>query len=221
MNCDHYREQLLADPLHRSAALQQHLEQCTECRHYCTQVDAFEAELRHSIQIPVEAIPLPEISSVSSTPDKSRWWITSGAIAAMLLLTMALVMKPDSTQHEALAVTSDILHHMADEPQAFASSEMIKPDRLLAVMGVKLEVEKGWYATYADPCKIRGTAGLHIVYRKGKEIATLILLPGRLPVDNSHVAARYTNGITVVVVPSSPTEPAQLLAGLDPVLYPL
>ena len=218
MNCNYYREQLLADPQHRSTELQQHLESCSECRQYSTQIDAFETELRHSIQLPVEHISFPDISSAPAGP---RRWIATGAIAAMLLLTVALVMKPDPGQHEALAVTSDILHHMADEPQAFAGTESIDPGKLLAVMGAKLEVAKGWYATYADPCKIRGTAGLHIVYRKGKEIATLILLPGKFPVDNSHVAARYTDGMTVVVVPSSPTEPGQLMAGLDPVLYPL
>ncbi len=218
MNCDYYREQLLADPLHRSAELEQHLDQCAECRQYSVQVDAFETELRGSIQRPVEPIPFPDISSTSAWP---RRWMTKGAIAAMLLLTLALVMKPDSTQHEALAITSDILHHMADEPQAFASAEVIDPGKLLAVMGAKLEVMKGWYPTYANPCKIRGAAGLHIVYRRGKEVATVILLPGKLPVDDSHVAARYSNGMTVVVIPSSPTEPDQLLAGLDPVLYPL
>ncbi len=218
MNCDYYREQLLADPLHRSPELQQHLQQCAECRQYSVQVDAFEAELRRSIQMPVEQISFPDISS---TPTRPRHWITMGAVAAMLLLTIALVIKPDTSQHEALAVTSDILHHLADEPQAFASTEIVDPGKLLAVMGAKLEVTNGWYATYANPCKIRGIPGLHIVYRKGKEAATLILLPGELPVDESHVAARYTHGMTVVVIPSSPTKPDQLLAGLDPVLYPL
>ncbi len=219
MNCDYYREQLLADPLHRSAELWHHLNECKECQDYYAQVDAFETELRRSIQRPVGEITFPDIPS---TPARlRRHWVAAGAIATTLILAIVLVMKPDSMQHEALAVTSDILHHMADEPEAFASMERIEPDRLLAVMGAKLEVAKGWYATYADPCRIRGAAGLHIVYRKGKEIATLILLPGNLPVDDSHVAARYANGMTMVVIPSSPTEPDQLLAGLDPVLYPL
>jgi len=147
--------------------------------------------------------------------------MTTGAIAAMLLLAVALIIKPVPKSHEALAVTSDILHHMADEPQAFASTKIIDPGKLLAVMGTKLQVKNGWHATYADPCKIQGTAGLHIVYRKDEEVATVILLPGKLPVDNAHVAARYANGLTVIVIPSSPTEPDQLLAVLDPVLYPL
>ncbi len=56
---------------------------------------------------------------------------------------------------------------------------------------------------------------------QGKEIATVILLPDKLPVDESRVAVRYINGMTVVVIPSSPTRPDRLLAGLNPVLYPL
>ena len=219
MNCDYYREQLLADPLNRSAELQRHLERCSDCRKYSTQVDSFEAELRRSMQRLAE--PIPALPELHSTPTGRRYWIVAGAIAATLLLTVALVMKPDTTQTEALAVTSDILHHMAGEPLAFTSTKAINPERLLAIMGAKLQVRKGWYATYADPCKIHGISGLHIVYRNGKEVATLILLPGKLPVDSTHVAARYSNGMTLAVIPSSPIKPSQLLAGLDPVLYPL
>jgi len=170
------------------------------------------------MRLPAEQFSLPDISSTSA---RSRRRVAMGAIVAILLTIIALVMRPDTNHHEALAVTSDILHHMVDEPQAFASTEIVDPGRLLAVMGAKLEVEKGWYATYADPCKIRGIPGVHIVYRKGKEVATLILLPDELAIDESHVAARYINGMTVVVIPSSPTKPDQLLVGLDPVLYPL
>ncbi len=219
MNCDYYREQLLAEPGRRSAKLQQHLEQCAECRQYALQVDAFENELHRAIQAPAgESVPLPELPRAPFPP---RRWASAAAVAAIVLLSIVWIFQPNAEQHEALAVTSDILHHMADEPQAFANTEAIDPDKLLAVMGARLEVKEGWYATYADPCKIRGIAGLHIVYRKGDDIATVILLPGRLPVDESHVAARYTHGMTVVVIPSSPTKPDQLLAGLDPVLYPL
>ncbi len=219
MNCDYYREQLLADPTHRSARLRQHLKQCTECQQYALQVEIFEEGLRRAIQTPAgESVSLPELPAVSLRP---RRWVGAAAAIVALLLLMIWTFRPDAEQHEALAVTSDILHHMAGEPQAFASTEAIDPDRLLAVMGAKLEVEEGWHATYADPCKIRGIPGLHLVYRNGKEVATVIILPGRLPVDESHVAARYSHGMTVVVVPSSPTRPKQLLASLDPVLYPL
>ncbi len=155
-----------------------------------------------------------------------RWRVESAAAATALSLMLVLVagvlaMRPEPVQHETLAVTSDILHHEADEPGAFARKEPVDPGRLVAAMGAKLSVAKGWYTTYADPCRIRGDAGLHIVYRRGDEVATLILLPGRLPVDPSHVASRYASGITLVVIPLSRTEPARLLAGLDPVLYPL
>lgn len=218
MNCHHYQEQLLADPLHRPPELQRHLEQCAECRHFSSQAESFEKELRRSIQQPVELPPLP---ALPSGPARRQRWLAAAAAAVLLLLSVALVLRPDARQHEALAVTSDILHHMATEPLAFSSTQSIDPARLLAVLGTRLEVGDGWYATYADPCRIRGTSGLHIVYRRGSEVATLILLPGELPVDESHVAVRYANGMTLVVIPSSPTEPRQLLAGLDPVLYPL
>ncbi len=218
MKCDHYREQLLADPHHRSARLRQHLKQCAECRQYSLQVEAFERELHHTVHLPVKECPLPALPENTARP---RRWAALAAATVTVALVIALTLQPNVEQHEALAITSDILHHMADEPQAFAGTEEINPNKLLAVMGAKLKVKEGWYATYADPCKIRGIHGLHIVYRKGEEIATVILLPGELPVDKSHVAARYSHGMTVVVIPSSPTRPDQLLAGLDPMLYPL
>ncbi|HFC53346.1 MAG TPA: DUF3379 family protein [Gammaproteobacteria bacterium] len=218
MNCHRCQEQLLADPQLRTPELRRHLEQCAECRHLSLQVERLEEELQRSIRQPGELPPLPDLPSA----EWGRRWLVAGSIAALLLLSVALVVtRSDARRQEALAVTSDILHHLATEPQAFDNTQSIDPSQLLAVLGARLEVAEGWYATFADPCKIRGTSGLHIVYRKDGQLATIILLPGKLPVDESHVAVRYANGMTLVVIPPLPAEPRQLLAGLDPVLYPL
>lgn len=216
MNCESYRDEVLSDPGHVSAALRRHLEICAGCQQYQNQINVFDQRLKMALHVSsLQDVPPAAILH----PDHDRRWRRPVvAVAVIILLSLGSLFLFTSSSNRA-TTTADILQHVAEEPKAFSSQQKVDPGPVFAEIGAILRVNPSWRATYAGRCTIGKKQGLHLVYRRGDEVVTAMVLPGKVETDSNRIGIRYSNGMSIVLVPTAATRPNKILASLQPALY--
>ena len=198
MNCEEYRERILADP---SATFEGagHAAACASCAGYLAEVQALDARIRKALTIDAPALHMPELPPVSrdnvvglASARHSRlpgWLAIAASVAVAVFIGLQLSGGPE------LSLAEEILVHIDHEPGALRVTDVPVTDERLAsvvnpVVG-SMDRTIG-LISYAQSCVIRGHEVPHLVIQGQKGPITLILMPDEkidsaLPVDGEGV----------------------------------
>ena len=213
MNHEEFRLAAGADPLHLSAAAQQHATGCSECRDFHAELLALEARLGPALRIAVPAaVPIrAEPVAARAPPRVTRprvWQYGLAASLAVMTAVSALLFFGGSQQSLAHAVAM----HADGEPESFLSSAPEDPAavaRVMATTGVQL-LPGGPMVTYARNCPLRGHTVAHLVVQTPRGPIVVLVM------THETVAARRTfsdHGYHGVLVPTARGSLAVLGAG--------
>ena len=186
MNCAQYRRAVLADPRDADPELDLHRDGCRECLEYTARLSHFEGRLERAMRVSVPAaaearvVPLraPAPPRTRATTDRlkvRRGWL---AMAASVLILVAVagglwLAEP----HSSLA--ADVVAHMADEPQAWARTDIAAsaPQLARALGDAPLRLDpKAGMVSYAQSCLFRGHHVPHLVVQTEMGPVTVMVL---------------------------------------------
>lgn len=173
MDHTHYRSAILADPHDSDPDLRAHRESCAECRAFTEQLLRFEARLERAllVDIPVKSVMLPFARNGAQGP---RRWM---AMAASLLLALVIAAGVWLTLPQR-SLASDVVAHMAGEPNAWLTDAPVPDADLNAVLEnskLRLKPEAG-VVSYASSCSFRGHKVPHLVVQTQSGPVTVMVL---------------------------------------------
>jgi len=185
MDCGHVRRALLAEPSNDDAGLRLHLSTCPECTRYLEQLRRFEGRLDRALRVEVNprlmehrvVTPLRAARPRGARPwdPPHRRWLA--AAASVLLGTAVAVSLWLAAPGRSLA--ADVVKHMAEEPNAWARTEIPVPesrlDKVLIASHVRLRLSAG-LVSYASSCSFRGHAVPHLVVQTDLGPVTVMVL---------------------------------------------
>ncbi len=184
MDCAHYRRAILADPHDENADMRLHRDACDDCSRYTDQVRRFEDRLDRALR--VELTPqmrdkpgvVPFRARDAQAPRSRR--LRHGWLAAAASLLLAVVVAGSlwlAVPGPSLA--ADVVAHMAEEPGAWARTDVPVPaqtlDKVLAESHVRLKADAG-LVSYANSCLFRGHRVPHLVVQTDAGPVTVMVL---------------------------------------------
>ena len=185
MDCGHYRRAMLAEPSNDDAELRRHLATCPECTRYAEQLRRFEGRLDRALRVEMNP-PLMEQRVVTplraARPRGTRPWDPPhrrwlAAAASVLLGTAIAVSLWLAAPGRSLA--ADVVQHMAEEPNAWARTEIPVPeprlDKVLIDSHVRFRLSAG-VVSYANSCSFRGHRVPHLVVQTDSGPVTVMVL---------------------------------------------
>jgi hypothetical protein len=180
MDCGQYRRSILADPSSIDAAMRLHVDSCPDCTRYSEQLRRFEGRLERALRVPAET-PSPVVSfwqprSWTAAPRRRRrrWLAAAASVALAVVIAGSLwVAAPGRS------LAADVVDHMAEEPDAWARTDLPVPqsklDRVLSEAHVRLKAEAG-PVSYANSCLFRGHDVPHLVLQTSGGPVTVMVL---------------------------------------------
>lgn len=185
MNCDEYRERILAEP---SAAFEgaRHADSCASCAAFRADVMALDARIRTALAVDVPELRVPELPAVAgdnvvSLPAARRGrlpgWL---AIAAGVVLAAFVGLRFAGTPDAELSLAEEILVHIDHEPGSLEVTDVAVTDEWLStvVRPAVGNLDRGiGLISYAQSCVIRGHRVPHLVIQGEKGPITLLLMP--------------------------------------------
>lgn len=228
MNCETFREAVLADPMGDGEARDRHLQQCTECAAFAARVIRFERRLASALAVPVPASLTGDLPLMPAADDDDasgsvvafgagrrgrvpaaaerrapayRYW---GMAAALLVAIVAAVvfrptLGPGGDRGRLLA--EQVFEHVGPELFAMQPASTPVPDaRLGAVVPAALATMDRdiGLVSYARSCEINGRIVPHLVVQGERGPVTILLLPEE-KLDGAVTLRR--DGLDVVVFP--------------------
>ena len=176
MDHTHYRSAIMADPHDSDPDLRAHRDSCAECRAFTEQLLRFEARLERALLVdilPKAAVP-PFARSGKGVQGPRRWM----AMAASLLLALVVAAGVWLTLPQR-SLASDVVAHMAGEPDAWQLTDVPVPDAdLNAVLKnskLRLKPDAG-VVSYASSCDFRGHKVPHLVVQTESGPVTVMVL---------------------------------------------
>jgi hypothetical protein len=183
MDCTEYRQRLLSDPGRTSDGMRRHLAGCHDCTRYTERALQFEGRLERALQVGVEGFPAarvvrPGVTGPGRAGRRSRLRGRGFAIAASVLIaTCAAGALWLAAPARSLAAA--VVDHMADEPDAWARTDVpVPPPGLDAVMreaGAHLKPGAG-LVSYVHSCEFRGHQVPHLVVQTAAGPVTVMVL---------------------------------------------
>jgi hypothetical protein len=176
MDHAHYRSAIMADPHDSDPDLRAHRESCAECRAFTEQLLRFEARLERALLVDIlpKAAVLPFARTADAAQGPRRWM----AMAASLLLALAIAAGVWLTLPQR-SLASDVVAHMAGEPDAWRLTDVPVPDAdLNAVLEdskLRLKPDAG-VVSYASSCNFRGHKVPHLVVQTQSGPVTVMVL---------------------------------------------
>jgi hypothetical protein len=178
VNCEEFRRKLHQNPACREPGFLAHRENCRRCGDEARQVVAMEARLRELLQSPP---PADLKARLRQAPRKRRSGLIPAAIAASFAGLVALGTLWLGGAGESGGMVSEVLAHVAHEPQALKVSQPIREEdwRTLSAR-VRLDTT-GWRhtVTYAAPCELMQEPGLHLVLASESGPVTVLVIVDR------------------------------------------
>src|SRR6267154_3773045 len=185
MDCGQYRLAILAEPSNDDAELRLHLAICHECTRYTEQLRGFEGRLERALRVEVDprmmehrvVTPLraPRPRGARPWDPPHRRWLA--AAASVLLGTAVAVSLWLAAPGRSLA--ADVVKHMAEEPNAWARTDIPVPeprlDKVLIDSHVRFRLSAG-VVSYASSCSFRGHKVPHLVVQTNSGPVTVMVL---------------------------------------------
>jgi hypothetical protein len=185
MDCGQYRLAILAEPSNDDAELRLHLATCHECTRYTEQLRRFEGRLDRALRVEVNprmmehrvVTPLraPRPRGARPWDPPHRRWLA--AAASVLLGTAVAVSLWLAAPGRSLA--ADVVGHMAEEPYAWARTEVPVPEdrlgKVLTESQLRLKASAG-LVSYANSCSFRGHLVPHLVVQTDAGPVTVMVL---------------------------------------------
>ncbi len=184
MDCRQFRRSILTDPSDQDPALRAHRESCAECAAYARSLLSFEERLGRALRVTVPAaggrldpgrrvVPLRRAGSPP--------WVRRGgwmAMAASVLFAAVVagglwIAVPSET------LARDVVEHMAEEPQAWARTDVAVPLPKLAdaMQDAHVRLAPGApLVSYANRCGFRHHNVPHLVVQTEHGPVTVMVL---------------------------------------------
>lgn len=186
MKCSDVRFALGAEPGNEDPALAEHLDQCPSCAAYASDMHELDRRLKDALQVGVPELELPTGPYPAPAPaaaagggglagrETTRRFALAASVAAVAVLAGLLWA---GFPRQSLA--SDVVSHMAHEPQAWTATRALSAAEIDAVMsrsGVRLSGDLP-DVTYAHRCWFRGRHVPHLVVQTPAGPVTVMVLP--------------------------------------------
>jgi Protein of unknown function (DUF3379) len=180
MTCTEYRKSILAEPQQPSAEMRAHVASCQDCTAYTEQLLRFEGRLDRALRLSTEkssqAQPLPQgRSDIARTRRVRR---RAFAVAASAVVA-AVVVGSLWLSSFGVSLASDVVTHMAGEPQAWARTDVPVPSpeltQVLSESHVRLKSD-AVLVSYASSCLFRGRQVPHLVVQTAAGPVTVMVL---------------------------------------------
>jgi Protein of unknown function (DUF3379) len=190
MNCEQYRQALLAAPRAASAdvAAREHGASCAACSAYTAQVLEFEGRLEKALALDPASLASarsPRLPARDETAIRPPLLARRAPRRSWLALAASVVMAVGVAGVLWLAaprgsLAADVVTHMDHEPNSWSSAGPSVPaqqlDEVLAHAGVKLRADAG-NVTYLKNCSFRGHRVPHLVVQYRGAPVTVMILP--------------------------------------------
>jgi hypothetical protein len=182
MDCGQYRRSILADPHDDDAQMRLHVVGCHDCTAYTEQLLRFESRLDRALRVAAEvednrspAVPPAAQAQAARARRLPRRWF---AAAASVLLA-AVVAGGLWLAAPGPSLAADVVSHMAEEPQAWARTDIPVPqpklEKVLSESHVRLKGDPG-LVSYASSCEFRGHLVPHLVVQTEAGPVTVMVL---------------------------------------------
>ncbi len=206
MNCDEYREMILADPAFDGGA--GHVSACSECQAFRSEMQSLNLKIAKAMQISVPEPKLPELPAIETgnvvsitarkTFPKRAWFAMA---ATMLLAALVGVFVFDAGVHyDSLA--EEVLAHLDHEPAALIVSSTPVSDARLA-RAVPADVasldHSAGLITYARSCEINGKTVPHLVIQGEHGPVTILLMPDEAVAEAVLLDGENVHGVILPV----------------------
>ena len=205
MNCNEYTEALTADPGFEDES--GHVDSCTSCQAYRTEMLAFNARIAAAMAINVPELTMPELPEIDTdkvvslvarrSMPRPVWF----ALAATVLLAVFVgIRAPDMGSIDG-TLEEQVLAHLDHEPRALrVSSKPVSDRRLAKVVPGNLAAmnHDAGLITYAQTCVINGKTIPHLVIQGEYGPVTILLMP-----EEKISAAKLLDGVNIqgVILP--------------------
>jgi ferric-dicitrate binding protein FerR (iron transport regulator) len=157
-----------------------HVAGCPECTRYTEQVQRFEDRLDRALRVDM----LPGVRAAGwrglrtrlgrSRRVRRRWLAAAASLLLACVVSGTLWLAAPGS-----SLAADVVSHMAEEPQAWARTEVpVPPSQLEAVLGeshMRLKANAG-LVTYASSCLFRGHQVPHLVVQTAAGPVTVMVL---------------------------------------------
>lgn len=199
MNCEDYKEAILADPGFDDDGA--HTSQCDGCRQFRMELRALDRRIADALDIPVPALRMPELRDpdldrVVPLPSRRRastpaWF----ALAASLLVAAVIGVRMFGGGIEYESLADEIIAHLDHEPYALRVTDAPVSDRRLRSVvpaDVAIMDHSAGLITYAQSCVINGKEVPHLVIQGKRGPVTVLLLPDEtigetIPLTGEHI----------------------------------
>jgi Protein of unknown function (DUF3379) len=193
VTCDDVRFALEAEPGREDPALAAHLHACPACAAYRQELLDFDRRLRAAMTVAVPAHDFASLARATSDAPGGqstvvKWPATPGARRpAAFVRSLALAASVAGVAILAgllwagfprQSLASDVVAHMAHEPQAWSTTRVLPADDVEAALGrrdVRLR-EPSLAVTYVQTCWFRGRRVPHLVVQTESGPVTLLVL---------------------------------------------
>jgi hypothetical protein len=198
MDCGQYRRSILADPHDDDAQMRLHLAACHDCTEYTEKLLRFESRLDRALRVSAEMQDNRAPGARTGRPRRlPRRWLAAAAsvvLAAVVAGSLWLAAPGPS-------LAADVVSHMAEEPGAWARTDIPVPqsklDKVLSDAHVRLRADAG-LVSYANSCLFRGHLVPHLVVQTEAGPVTVMVLTQ----ESSRSRVRFDeNGYRGVIVP--------------------
>lgn len=189
-----YRKAVLSDPQAMSPELLEHRNGCVECNDFTQRVLRFEGRLQRALYVDVSTwrgdipqqdtpamspnsatvLPFQRAAGATRAERPRRGWL---ALAASVLLSIVVGGFWLSVPGYSLA--ADVVTHMAEEPQAWRTTEVAVPAAALLTVLERSEVRlrpSAGVVSYASSCAFRGHHVPHLVVQTDQGPVTVMVL---------------------------------------------
>jgi len=185
MDCASYRRSVLADPHDEDPQLRAHRESCPDCREYTLRLLRFEGRLEHALRVtvapaatgaPLRRAPQRRPGALDSVQRRGRrgWLAMAASVLIALIVAGGLWLGASGP-----SLAADVVAHMAEEPQAWARTDVPVPapdlDRVLENTRMRLKPD-AMMVSYAASCLFRGHRVPHLVVQTSMGPVTVMVL---------------------------------------------
>ena len=199
MNCLESRRELLADPRRVTPELERHLDGCSRCAVYRSELLARDDELAAALRVPVpeglaDRVLLRQGSARSRAP---RWLALAAALLVVIGVSGMLGVQrwQEAPAREAIALVVEEEPHLLLANRRGDASVLAEA---LAASGLSLTGE-GVRVSYTGVCPYRGTQAHHVVLETPFGKATLLITPDQ-PLRSTVIAD--AEGLAALAAPA-------------------